>query len=279
MNRNFLAIHRGKLYYEVSGEGHPLILLHAGIANLRMWDEQIEDFSKHYQVICYDARTFGKSTSEAVEFSNRQDLLELLNHLKIDKAHVLGISRGGSIAMDFTLEYPAKVSSLVMVASNPSGFYHDDTEIEKTYFARDEEVLGAKNTEAMADLDVEMWADGPGQRPERANKSVREKVRAMVLEHYQNYFATFPNEEPVSLPLKPPAAQRLISIPVPTLVITGSLDFSYTHAAAELMTRDIPNTKHVSIPDVAHMVNMEKPEEFNKVVLEFLNHLFSALSF
>lgn len=274
MNRDFLDVHGGKLYYEVSGEGQPLVLLHAGIANLRMWDEQVKEFSKHYQVICYDARTFGKSTSESIEFSNRQDLLELLNHLEIDKTHVLGISRGGTIAMDFTLEFPTKVSSLIMVASNPSGFdYTDDSEIEKSYFARDERLSETKNAEAMADLDVEMWVDGPGQNLGRADKNVRQKVRTMTLERYQNYFTAFPENEPTSMPLEPPAIEQLPNINVPTLVITGSLDFSYTHAAAEVMTRDMQNAKHISISDVAHMVNMEKPEEFNKVVSEFLRQV------
>jgi 3-oxoadipate enol-lactonase len=277
MKGDFLAVHGGKLYYEISGEGYPLVLLHAGIANLRMWDEQVEEFSKRYQVICYDARTFGKSTSEAVEFSNRRDLLDLLTHLKIDKAHLLGISRGGTIAMDFTLEFPDNVSTLVMVASHPSGFdYTDDSAVEKTYFARDDELSEKHDAEAMADLDVEMWVDGPGQKLGRADKHVRENVRTMTLERYQNYFTTFTDNEPTSLPLKPPAVERLKNITVPTLVITGSLDFSYTHAAAEVMTRAIPDAKHLSIPDVAHMVNMEKPEEFNKVVLEFLKSYYPA---
>ncbi len=273
MKRDFLDVHGGKLYYEISGAGYPVVLLHAGIANLRMWNEQVKEFSKQYQVICYDARTFGKSSAEAVEFSNRQDLLDLLNHLKIDKAHVVGISRGGSIAMDFTLEFPHKVSSLVMVASRPSGFEHEDAELEKPYFARDDELSEAKKAEAIADLDVEMWVDGPGQKLGRANEEVRQKVRAMTLEHYQYYFDAFPDEEPTSVPLSPPAAQRLANITVPTLVITGSLDFSYTHAAAKVMAGNVPKAKHIVISDVAHMVNMEKPEEFNKVVLEFLSHL------
>jgi 3-oxoadipate enol-lactonase len=270
MKGKFLDVHGGKLYYEISGTGYPLVLLHAGIANLRMWDEQIEVFSKRYQVICYDTRTFGKSTSEAVEFSNRQDLLDLLEHLKIDKTHLLGISRGGSIAMDFTLEFPDKVSSLVMVASNPSGFDYEDTETEKAYFARDEELSETKNAEAMADLDVEMWVDGPGQKLGRADKNVRQKVRAMTLEHYHYSFVTFPDKEPLSVPLEPPATERLAAITIPTLIITGSLDFSYTHAAAKAMTKDIANSRHISISDVAHMVTMEKPKEFNRVVLEFL---------
>jgi 3-oxoadipate enol-lactonase len=270
-----LAVPGGKIYYEVTGQPHQpsLVLLHAGIAKLRMWDEQIEAFSKHYQVICYDTRAYGKSTTEAVKFSQRQDLLALLEHLKIDKVHLLGISRGGTIAMDFTLEFPDKVASLVMVASNPSGFESDDSEIEKTYFARDEELSESRNAEAMAALDIEMWVDGPGQPVGRASEKVRQKVHALTLEHYQDYFAAFAEKEPTSVPLEPPAIERLTAINVPTLIITGDLDFSYTAVAAELMVREIPTAQHVVIADAAHMVNMEKPEAFNKVVLEFLGHV------
>jgi 3-oxoadipate enol-lactonase len=275
MKGDFLTIPGGKIYYEVTGlaHQHPLVLLHAGIANLRMWDEQIKAFSKHYQVICYDTRAYGNSTTEAVEFSQRQDLLALLEHLKIDKAHLVGISRGGTIAMDFTLEFPHNVASLIMVASNPSGFESDDSEVEKTYFARDEELSESRNAEAMAALDVEMWVDGPGQPVGRASEKVCQKVHAMTLEHYQDYFAAFLEKEPTSVPLGPPAVKRLTAINVPTLFITGGLDFSYTVAAAELMMCEIPTAKHVVIPDAAHMVNMEKPEAFNKVVLEFLGHV------
>jgi 3-oxoadipate enol-lactonase len=269
--QGFCTVPGGKLYYEVSGQGFPLVLLHAGIANMRMWDEQVPEFSKHYQAICYDARTFGQSSSKAVEFSNRQDLLALLEHLRLDKAHVLGISRGGTIALDFTLEFPDKVSSLVMVASHPSGFdYHDDSEVEKACFAKDEALSEKRDAEAMADLDVEMWVDGPGQKRGRAKQSVRQKIRAMTLQHYQDYFAAYSEKEPKSLPLEPPAVQRLAEVKVPTLLITGELDFSYTAAAAKLMLQEIKGAKHLDIPGVAHMVNMEKPEAFNRAVLGFL---------
>jgi 3-oxoadipate enol-lactonase len=271
--QGFCTVPGGRLYYEVSGQGYPLVLLHAGIANVRMWDEQVPEFSKRYKVICYDARTFGQSISESVEFSNRQDLLALLAHLQIDKAHLLGLSRGGTIALDFTLEFPEKVSSLVMVVSNPSGFEHDDTEEEKAYFARDEALSEKRFASAMAELDVEMWVDGPGQTIGRASEEVRQKVHAMTLQRYQDYFAAYSDREPKSLPLEPPAVQRLARVKVPTLLITGGLDFSYTLAAAKLMLQELDHAKHVAIPHAAHMVNMEKPEDFNKLVLEFLDGL------
>jgi 3-oxoadipate enol-lactonase len=274
MQGDFLSVSGGKLYYEISGQGQPLVLLHAGIANLSMWDEQVTVFSKNYQVICYDARTYGQSTSEPVRFSNHQDLFALLEHLKIDKAHLLGISRGGLIAMDFTLEFSNKVSSLIMVSAIPSGFdYNDEPEIEKGYFARDEELSEKRDAEALADLDIEMWVDGPGQKQGRAEEGIRQKVHAITLQHYQDYFTTFLEKEPTSIPLEPPAATQLSHVTVPTLIITGSLDFSYTTAAAKLMGREIPNTKQVVIPNVAHMINMETPEAFNKVILEFLESL------
>src|SRR5690349_8638123 len=107
--RDYLPVEGGQLYYEVTGAGHPLVLIHAGVADLRQWDEQVAAFAPHYRVIRYDTRGFGKTRTEPVAFSNRQDLYELLTHLGVEKAYLIGNSRGGQIAFDFTLEHPEMV--------------------------------------------------------------------------------------------------------------------------------------------------------------------------
>ena len=112
----------GRLAYEVEGEGHPLTLIHAGLAHLRMWDEQVPAFAERYRVIRYDTRGFGRTTTDDVEFSNRDDLRALLDHLGVERTHLLGLSRGAQIALDFTLESPERVSSLVWVAGGVGGF-------------------------------------------------------------------------------------------------------------------------------------------------------------
>ena len=111
--------------------------------------------------------------------------------------HISWVSREEvRLRLDFALEFPQKVSSLTLVASNPSGFDYDDPEIENTYFARDEALSEKWDAEALADLDVEMWVDGPGQQLGRAAKDVRQKVHAMTLQHYRDYFAAFVEKGP-----------------------------------------------------------------------------------
>ncbi len=112
----FLDTQGAPLYYEVAGTGHPLLLIHAGVADSRMWDQQFQTFAQHYQVIRYDLRGFGQSSVPAGPFANHKDTFALLEHLGIKQAHVIGISFGGLVALDFTLAFPEKVTALVLGA-------------------------------------------------------------------------------------------------------------------------------------------------------------------
>src|SRR5436309_11121519 len=102
--RGMLPVNGAKLAYEVAGQGPAIVLIHAGVADMSMWDEPFHELSEHFRVLRYDTRGFGESKTEAVEFSNRADLLALMAHLNIDKAVIVGNSRGGQIAIDFALE-------------------------------------------------------------------------------------------------------------------------------------------------------------------------------
>jgi 3-oxoadipate enol-lactonase len=90
----------GPLYYEVAGEGHPLLLVHAGIADHRMWDDQWDEFASRYRVIRYDLRGYGNTSLLDRGYSNRQDIHDLLTHLGVDKTYIIAVSRGGQIATD-----------------------------------------------------------------------------------------------------------------------------------------------------------------------------------
>src|SRR5579863_9031077 len=109
------------LYYEVMGEGHPLVLVHGGYMDRRMWDDQFAAFARHYRVIRYDVRGFGKSELPPVPYTDRQDLHTLLSFLGIEKTYLVGLSLGGEIAIDFTLDYPDMVDALILVGSSISG--------------------------------------------------------------------------------------------------------------------------------------------------------------
>ena len=119
---DFINIDNAKLYYEIAGQGPPLIMIHAGVADSRQWNNEFADFSQLSQVIRYDMRGFGKSEPVEGRFSNMSDLVALLEALEIDEpAVVMGCSMGGGLALDFALSYPSKVKALILVGAGPSG--------------------------------------------------------------------------------------------------------------------------------------------------------------
>jgi 3-oxoadipate enol-lactonase len=269
----FVDVEGGRLYYEADGNGFPLVFIHAGIADHTMWDDQFDYFKSNYRVVRYDTRGFGKTTTtqEGISYSNRQDVLDLMQHLGIERAAVVGVSRGGVIATDFTLEFPNKVAALILAGTGLGGFdpYTDGKTPppeELAMFEEMEKLEAAKDYEKLIPLELKVWVDGfnrpEGEKPALA---VYEKVRAML---QSNYAKQEPETEVRTL--TPPAVGRLHEIKVPTLVIHGGRDEQYCQLASEALEHGITGARRVFIPDVAHMINLEKPNEFNRLVHEFL---------
>lgn len=264
----YLETNGGRIYYEVAGAGTPLLLLHAGICDCRMWDEQWAAFAAHHRVIRLDLRGFGHTTTEDVSFSNRQDLLDLLDHLGLERASVVGVSRGGQIAIDFALDYPERIAALIPVCAGISGYQPDEALIDPREIALFEQMEAAEEAEdwpLVASVDVRLWVDGPLQAEGRAAASVRERVYAMSMNNYQTVRVSGQAQ-----PLDPPAAGRLGALGVPTLVIVGDLDTSATQQMAKALAAGIGGAQQAVISVAAHLPNMERPEEFNALVLDFL---------
>jgi len=261
----FLHAQGAPLYYEVAGQGYPLLLIHAGIADSSMWDEQFHVFAARYRVIRYDLRGYGKSEFPAGLFANHEDAAALLTFLNVKKAHVIGISFGGKIVLDFALVHPEMVASLVLVAPSVGG--HKPSE-DVVRFGEEEEALFERgDLEGATELNLRMWVDGPKRTPEQVNPSVRRRVHDM---QYHAFTVPIP-EAAEELELQPPAITRLEEVSVPTLIIVGDYDIPDKLALAQKLAGEIPGAHQVVIPGVAHMVTMEKPKEFNRVVLDFLN--------
>jgi pimeloyl-ACP methyl ester carboxylesterase len=110
-----------RIYYEVIGDGQPLVLLHTGLTTSQMWDAQWETFAEHFRVIRYDFRGFGWSRMPPGPFSPREDLYQLLRFLGIERASLVGASMDGQVAIDFTLEHPEMVAALIPVGAGVSG--------------------------------------------------------------------------------------------------------------------------------------------------------------
>jgi pimeloyl-ACP methyl ester carboxylesterase len=267
----FAPVYKGSLYYEVAGSGYLVLLIHAGVADCSMWDDQFNLFSQHYRVLRYDLRGYGKSRTETTEFSNRQDILDLLKHLGIEQACVIGISRGGQIAIDFTLEHPECVSALITVAAGVSGYDFQPDESEEAkhefdLFTHMDELWEKKAFDDLAELEVHAWADGPSQPVGRASPQLRDYIRNIVRANY-----TRQDGQATPQPLNPLAANRLGEIRVPTLILVGEFDTLGTRAMADKLERDIPHARKVLFPGTAHMIPMEQSSKFNEVVLSFLN--------
>ena len=264
LTSGFVAVESGKLYYEVEGEGPALVLIHAGVAHSGMWDDQFHRFAEHFRAVRYDMRGFGKSESAPGTFSWRQDLLELLKALHIERVALVGLSMGGALAVDFTLEHPEMVTALVPVAAGLSGFNSAHDPVEDDFDARIAAAEQQKDLALLNELELQLWVDGPGQPSSRVPHALREGMRAM------NGVALGHSEELRPRRLDPPAAGRLGEIRVPALVVVGDLDTSGVRAACAALGGGIQGAQHVTISGVAHMVNLEKPDEFYNLVDAFL---------
>lgn len=264
LESGFLNVQGAPLYYEVAGQGHPLLLIHAGIADSRMWDEQFPVFARHYRVVRFDLRGYGKSAIPPNLFAEYEDPAALLHFLGMEQAHVVAVSFGGKIAIDFTLAHPDMVTSLVLVAPLVVG-YPESAEVQQ-FNEEEERLLEQGDLDAAAELNVRTWVDGPRRMPEQVNAGVRERVREM---QYHAFTVPVP-EGADEIPLELPAIERLAEIRVPTLLIIGEYDLAEKHALVDLLATEIPRAQRVAVANAAHMLNMEQPDEFNRLVLDFL---------
>jgi pimeloyl-ACP methyl ester carboxylesterase len=264
----FADVNGARLYYEVAGAGHPLVLIHAGIADHRMWDNQVALFVQQYRVIRYDMRGLGQSVMPPGPYRLYQDLYGLLQYLGIAQAHVIGVSIGGMTAVDFTLEHPEMVTALIPVAAGISGSQR--SEATKAVYDAIDEAYDARDLDRVLALEMDLWVVGPGRSREAIDPALRQAVETMEQANLEREFA---GEEGTVERLDPPAAGRLGEIQAPTLVIVGDADTPDTVANADALAEGIPGARKVVLPNVAHMVPMEVPDTFNRLVLDFLGSL------
>ncbi|MBF6590547.1 MAG: alpha/beta fold hydrolase [Ktedonobacterales bacterium] len=259
----YATIGDAHLFYEVAGQGHPLVLLHAGIADSRMWNEQFPAFAAHYRVLRYDMRGFGQSALPPGPFSHVANLRALLAFLEIDSAYVLGLSMGGTTAINFALEHPALVDALLVVGATPEGYSWAGEAEERLWSAIATAEQDGDRARAI-ELELQMWVDGPYRRSDAVAPAVRERVREMNTRAY----ALNPEMRDPE-PITPPAAERLHAIHIPTHFVAGALDRPGMIAAVSFCAAAVPGARQTLLAGGAHMVNMERPAEFNQLALDF----------
>jgi 3-oxoadipate enol-lactonase len=229
----------------------------------------VKAFSTHYRVIRFDAQGFGRSPSVAEPAPRAEDIRDLLRTLEIPRAHMVGVSMGGAAAVDFAVLYPRMVGALVPVAAGLSGYVPSDpslVEWEDEQERRQEAALARGDLDAATQIDLEVWLAGPRRRLEDIDIGLRERVRPMAREALARQAARVRAPQ-----IKPSAASQLDQVRAPTLVIVGDCDVPVVLEIADLMAARIPGARKWVVHNAAHMVNMERPEEFNKLVFEFLS--------
>lgn len=257
----------GRLFVVDEGAGPTIVLLHAGVADHRAWDAVVPQLvAAGYRAIAYDTRGFGESTTDDVEFSYRADLVALMDALAIERAALVGNSRGGQTAFDTAIEFPERVVAVVGIGAGLGGFDGESTPAELEIFKEYQRLDSVEpiDPDALTDYEVGIWLDGPGQPPGRVDASVSRAFRTMAISLNERSRAGR------EIPLDPEANHRLVELRCPVLAIAGSLDFSEVTQAARRLEAAAPNARAVVWPDVAHMIGMEQPTRLAAAIADFL---------
>jgi pimeloyl-ACP methyl ester carboxylesterase len=268
VDSGFVEVNGGKLYYEMAGSGEYVVLLHDGMVSNEIWDYQFPLLAKYYRVVRYDRRGYGKSSDPTVPYSDIEDLNELYTKLDIERSVLFGMSSGGGCVIDFTLKYPEKVKSIVLVGAVVGGYGYTS---HMTYRGGH-----LKSPADMADPEKAaryfVWEDpyeiysGNQAAKQKVSEILRRNIHPPVNRQYY----------------RPPeriAARFLNEIKVPCLVLVGEYDIPDVHSHAGVIQFGIPGARRQVIMNSGHLVPVEQPDEFNRAAFSFIrrNEFFSRL--
>lgn len=261
---DFVSVNGTRLYYEAAGSGQAVVFIHGFTLDTRMWDDQFRPLAQHFRAIRYDMRGFGKSALPTDEpYSHTEDLKALLDRLAVSQAYLVGLSKGGAVALDFALTYPRRVRALVLIDTVLGGF-----QWSAESSARDDLVWQHARAGGIAAA-KESWLSHPLFVPTQRQSAVAARL-AQIVDTYSGWH--FVNDNP-ERGLEPPAAQRLADLSMPVLAMVGEHDIPDFRQITDLICQQVPQARKVVIPGVGHMANMEAPQPVTEAMLAFLTKL------
>ncbi|MET8953338.1 alpha/beta fold hydrolase [Streptomyces sp. NPDC004393] len=254
----------GCLAYREAGSGPPLVFLHGGFLDHRMWEEQFRAFAPRHRVIAFDARGHGGSDNAVGPFRHADDVAALLRSLDADPAVLIGVSMGGATAVDCTLEHPELVRAVVVSGVGTSEPVFEDPWALDVFAAQEQ---------ALAVGDVAGWVDafmrftvGPHRDLAAVDPDVVRRAREMTLGTLAKHTPAEPDHRvPVTA-----TWERAADIAVPACAINGAVDAPDHLAMADRLMKLVPGGRTVTVPDAAHYPNMENPAGFNAELASFL---------
>jgi pimeloyl-ACP methyl ester carboxylesterase len=253
-----------RLYCEIAGSGEVVVLVHGFTLDTRMWDDQFLPLARHFRVVRYDLRGFGRSALPTNEsYSHVDDLNALLDRLAVRQAYLVGLSKGGGIVLDFALTHPHRTQALVLIDTILGGFPWS-----ATGSARDRLVWQQAREAGLAAARA-AWLAHPLFEPAQRQPLVAACLARMV-DEYSGWHFVHTNPE---RRLDPPAAERLSELGMPVLALVGEYDTPDFRQVTELIGQQVKQARKLVVPGVGHMANMEAPEQVTQAVLAFLTGL------
>jgi pimeloyl-ACP methyl ester carboxylesterase len=247
------------------GKGLPVIFLHAGVCDKRMWESQMAAVAEEgWQAIAYDRRGYGETESPDVAFNHVDDLEALLKALDIHAAVFVGCSMGGGLAVDFALRHPGQVIGLVLIGTSITGAPWTATDVENQIEAAEEDAYERGDLEMINRVQAHEWLDGPRTSGGRVTGAARElflDMNAIVLGKPELTL-----EEP-----RDDAWRRVGEVGSPTLLMVGDEDFTALIDRHDHLSEEMPNAFAAVLEGVAHIPSIERPELVNALLLEFLD--------
>ena len=240
--------------YDVRGAGPVIVLLTGSNLDRRMWDREASWLSKTHTVVRYDLRAHGQSDTATKQFSMLGDLIDVLDALEIEKATLIGLSAGSTIALDAALEHPDRVERIVLSGPAPSGYV---SKVMPPFVAPLTAALKAGEFKKIPDilLATPVFAAPPESAA---------LVRQMVVENDRLWSVNRALMQPTR-----PAFDRLESVRVPTLVLIGEHD-EWQAEPAEIIARRVPGARLVRVPGGGHLLNLTSPQQFDAALRSFV---------
>lgn len=257
------------LYYEELGKGEPVILIHDHSLSNLMWEQQFYNLSQNYRMIRYDLRGYGESSSqiEYIHFTHAEDLIALMDALNLNKAHVIGLGMGGSVATDMLTWYPERVSSAVLVSGN----------LEKIP-GPSQPMLPAGSSKKDLKFVKQKETDKDKVRQKRLNEilktagSQRDNIREPLSVMIQTWdvWQAFHKEARVLGGLDTYETLKEKRPRIPVLIVEGRAKGNTPSDTKEILNM-LPLSKFILLEDCGQLLNMEQPEAFNQMVLDFID--------
>lgn len=243
--------------------GTSVVLLHAGVADRRMWEPQWTTLTRRHDVVRLDLRGFGGSVARPDgPFAHHEDVARTLSSLGVDRAQVVGCSLGAGVAVDVALARPQLVASLLLAA--PGGALISAMTPELQLFVDAErEAMRRGDVGAAVAANIDWWVDGP----HRGADEERSEIRALVAVMQRRAFELTSDWDDVEeVELAPPAVDRLGELDIPALVLSGGLDLDAIDIAGEAVAAGIPGARREVWPDTAHLPSLERPDDFQALL-------------